>query len=154
MDREGGADLSLVWGQAGGALDVYQQLSNNKKADVGLTKAALYKAFSIDPCRAYEHLTTWTLMAGQKVDVFFVALKKLMVLFGGLPERTVVYAFMAGLLTQVKQLLRASTSIEAMPIEQLLEHAQAIVRDEAELGEPVVMATQTDGSGHNPRLDP
>ena len=32
----------------GGTLDVYQQLSNNEKADAGLTKAALYKAFVID----------------------------------------------------------------------------------------------------------
>ena len=35
--------------QTGGALNIYQQLSNNKKANVGLTKAALYKAFTMDP---------------------------------------------------------------------------------------------------------
>ena len=127
----------------GGALDVYQQLSNNEKANVGLTKAALYKAFVMDPCTAYKHLTTWTLMAGKTVDVFFVALKKLAVLFGGLPEWTFVYMVMAGLLARVKQLLRASTIIEAMPIKQLLKHTGVIVREEVELEEPVVMVTQT-----------
>ena len=59
------------------ALDIYQQLSNNEKADVGLTQAALYKAFVMDPCTVYRRFTTWTLMAGETVDVFFVALKKL-----------------------------------------------------------------------------
>ncbi len=48
----------------GGSLDVYQQLSNNK-ANVGLTKVALYKAFAMDPYTAYEHFTTWTLIAGE-----------------------------------------------------------------------------------------
>ena len=96
-------------------------------------------------------------MAGAKtVDVFFLALKKLAVQFGGLPEWTFVYAFMAGFPAWVKQLLRASTRLEATPIEQLLECAQAIVRYEDELGEPVVMATQMAQSSHtNPhRLDP
>ena len=82
----------------GSTLDIYQQLSNNGKAKVGLTKAALYKAFVMDPCTVYERFTTQTLMAGEKVDVFFAALKKLPILFGGLPEWTYVYAFMAGLL--------------------------------------------------------
>ena len=77
-------------------------------------------------------------MAGETVDVFFAALKKLAVLFGGLPEQTFVYAFVDGLPAWVKQLLKASASIEAMPIKQLLERARAIVRYEAELGKPVV----------------
>ena len=107
----------------GSTLDVYQQLNDNEKADVRLTKSALYKAFVI--C-----FTTGTLMTA---DVFFVVLKKLMLLFGGLPEQTFVYVFVAGLSAWVKELLRVSTSIKAMPIEQLLEPAQAIIRDEAEL---------------------
>lgn len=126
----------------GGALDVYQQLSDEDKVDVSLTKAALYRAFAMDPCTAYEHFTTRTLRAGETVDVFFAALKKLAVLFGGLPERTFVYAFVAGLPPRVKQLLRASTSIEATPIEHLLERARAIVRDQSGPEEPVIAATQ------------
>lgn len=127
---------------AGGALDVYQQLSENEKSNVEQTKAALYKAFAMDPCTAYERFATRKLLAGETVDVFFAGLKKLAVLFGGLPEQTFVYAFVAGLPVRVKQLLRASTSIEATPIEQLLERARAIIKDEAELEEHVVMAAQ------------
>jgi len=148
-------DLVIPLRLTGGALDVYQQLKDDEKADVVLIKAALYKAFAMDPCTAYERFTTRTLMAGETVDVFFAALKKLAVLFGGLPERTLVYAFVAGLPARVKQLLRASTSIEATPVEHLLERARAIVRDEAELGQPIAMAAQTAQSGHTtpPRLD-
>ena len=76
----------------------------------------------MDTCTTYKCFTTRTLMAGKTVDVFFAALKKLAVLFGGLPEQTFVYAFVAELLAQVKQLLRAFTSIKAMPTEQLLEY--------------------------------
>ena len=81
------------------------------------------------------------------MDVF-AALKKPLVLFGGLPEQTFVYALVAGVPAQMKQLLRTSTSIEATPIKQLLEYAQAIIRDEAELGEPVAIAAPTAQSGH------
>ena len=131
----------------GGALNVYQQLSDAEKKNYTLIKNALYKAFAMDPCTAYEKFTTRKLMVGETVDVFFAGLKKLAVLFGGLPEKTYVYAFVAGLPTRVKQLLRASTSIEATPIEQLLERARAIIRDEEELGEPIVMATQSSQGG-------
>ena len=60
---------------------------------------------------------------------------------------------MTGLLALVKQLSRASTSIEVMLMEQSLECPQAIIRDEAEL---VVMTTQTAQNGHtnSPRRDP
>ena len=132
-----GVELVIPLRLMGGVLGVYQQLSDNEKADVGLTKVALYKSFVTNPCS----FTTRTLMADETVDVLFAALKKLAVLYRGLPERTFVYMFVAGLLAQVKQLLRASTSIEATPIEQLLE--RTIVRDKAELGEAVVIATQT-----------
>ena len=74
-----------------GALDVYQQLSDNEKANVGLTKAALYKVFVMDPCTAYKCLTTQTLVAGKTLDVFFVAIKKMVVLFGELTEQIFIY---------------------------------------------------------------
>ena len=48
----------------GGTMDVYQQLSDNVKVDVGLIKAALYKAFVMEPCTTYKHFPSWILMAG------------------------------------------------------------------------------------------
>ena len=67
----------------GGGLDVYQQLSLNERIGVGL-----FKAFAMDPCTAYKCFSTQILMAGETVDVFFVTLKMLVVLFGALPEQT------------------------------------------------------------------
>ena len=40
----------------GGALDVYQRLSDNEKADVGLTKAALYKGLCDGPLHSVQTL--------------------------------------------------------------------------------------------------
>ena len=129
---------------AGGALSVYQQLSIAEKADFNSIRNALYKAFAMDPCTAYERFASRKLMPGETVDVFFAGLKKLAVLFGsGVSERTYAYAFVAGLPARVKQLLRASTAISSTPIEQLLERARAIIQDEEDLGEPVVLAAQT-----------
>ena len=75
----------------GGTPYVYQQLSDNEKADVGVTKAALHSVRMI-------HYPDILMAEAKTVDVFFVALKNLVVLFGGLSEWTFVYAFMAGLL--------------------------------------------------------
>lgn len=129
---------------SGGALSVYQQLSPAEKANLNAVKGALYKAFAMDPCTAYEKFASRKLLPGETVDVFFASLKKLALLFGGgISERAYAYAFVAGLPTRVKQLLRASTNISATTIEHLLERARAIIRDEEDLGEPVVMAAQT-----------
>ena len=89
-------------------------------------------------------------MAGETVDVFFVALKKLVVLFGGLPEWTFVYAFMAGLPAWGKQQLRVSTSNNWAITWVHLGHHQRWSRT------GVVMAVQTAQSGptNYPRLDP
>ena len=62
--------------------------------------------------------------------------------------------FVAGLTARVRQLLRVSPSIKVKLIEQLLERAQAIMKDGAELGELVVMAVQMAQRGHtNPPQD-
>ena len=135
--------------RTGGALDVYLQLGDNEKADVRPTNALLFKAFAMDPCTAYGRFTTWTLIAGETVNVFFAALKKLAILFRGFSEPTFIYAFVAGLPDRVKQVLRASTSIEATPIEH-----EPSSRMKQNWG--VVMVAQTAQSGHTnpPRLDP
>ena len=110
----------------GGALDIYQQLSDNEKANYWADQGCTIQSLCDGPLHNVQ--TPYYL---DIVDVFFVALKKLAVLFGELPVWTFVYTFVAGLLAQVKQLLRVSTSIKAMPTEELLKHAWAIIRDEA-----------------------
>lgn len=106
---------------AGGALSVYQQLSATEKTDMTAIKNALYKAFAMDPCMAYERFASRKLMPGETVDMFFMELKKLAVLFdNGVSGRILAYAFVACLPTHVKQLLRASTGVSATPMEHLM----------------------------------
>lgn len=56
---------------AGGDLSVYQQLSAAEKTDLTAIKNALYKAFAMDLCMAYDKFSLRRLMPGETVDVFF-----------------------------------------------------------------------------------
>ena len=91
-----------------------------KRSMLGLPRPYCTRPFAMDPCTAYERFTTRILMAGETVDVLFAVLKKLAVLFGGLPKLTFVYAFVAGLPARMKQLLRVSTNFETTPINSYL----------------------------------
>ena len=81
----------------GEAYDVYQQLSDSDKANVTRVKAALRRAFLLDPCEAYKQFSRHTWRLDESVDKFYAALKKLSSLFGGVPDQILKYAFMAGL---------------------------------------------------------
>lgn len=102
----------------GGEFSVYEKLSDNEKGNPSRIKAVLYKAFAIDLCIAYENFSTSTLWPGETMDVYLAAMKKLTILFGGLPERALSYAFLAGLLASVKQILRANSSVDSLALNE------------------------------------
>ena len=58
-----------------GAFAVYQQLSAEEKQNYERIKAALYKAFAIDPATAWEQFEARTLHPGETVDVYLAELK-------------------------------------------------------------------------------
>ena len=62
---------------AGGAFDVYQQLSDADKTTVTRVKVVLHRDFALDPCKAYKQFSRCTLRLDESVDEFYVALKKL-----------------------------------------------------------------------------
>lgn len=134
----------------GGAFAVYQQLDADEKSDYESIKAALYKAFAIDPATAWEQFEARTLRTGETVDVYLAELKKLTVLFGGLPERALAYKFLAGLPTGAKQLLRATSSIASLPLNDLVDRARTVMKDESVVREPVVAVAQAPPSGDEP----
>ena len=115
---------------AGGAFDVYQQLSDADKTNVTQVKAALHRAFALGPCEAYKQFSRRILRLDESVDEFYVALKKLSSLFGGVLTQTLKYAFMAGLPAHTQKLLRASADIDCIQMKSILSQARAIVNNE------------------------
>ena len=115
---------------AGGAFDIYQQLSDADKTNVTWVKAALCRAFALDPCTAYKQFSRCTLRLDESVDEFYMALTKLSSLFGGVPDQTLKYALMARLPAHIRELLRASADIDCIQTESILSWARAVVNNE------------------------
>ena len=82
---------------SGGAYAVYHQLSEEKRADFACIKDVLYTAFALSPVTAYKQFAARHLQLGETVDVYLAELHKLATQFGGMTERGLVCAFIAGL---------------------------------------------------------
>ena len=121
---------------SGGAFAVYQQLSAEEKQSYERIKAALYKAF------AWEQFEARALHPSETVDAYLAELMKLTV-FGGLPKRALAYKFRAGLPTGAKQLLQASSSIDSLSLNDLVDWAGTVMKDNSELRDPVIAAVQS-----------
>ena len=82
----------------GGVFSVYQQLSAEEKRDANkILKEVLCTAFAADKYTAHDQIISRKLRAGESVDVFLSDLSRLAQLFGGLSEKGLTYAFVAGL---------------------------------------------------------
>ena len=80
-----------------GAFAVYQQLAETDKENFNRIKEALLKAFAVDALVACEQFVTSKLKHGEAVDVYLTELRRLSILIGGLPDRAIACAFVAGL---------------------------------------------------------
>jgi hypothetical protein len=114
----------------GGAFAVYQQLSAEEKKDAAHVMEALTVAFGTDAFSAYETFAARRIEPGETVDVFLAALKKLAKSFGGVPNKTLSCAFVAGLPDSVRHTLRAASRMESMTLEQILSRARVIMAEE------------------------
>ena len=91
---------------------MYQHLPDDDKQDIGKITKALRIGFAVYSFTAYEQFVGRRLQHGETVDVFLAELRRLAVPFGGLSDKMLACAFVAGLPDTVKQLLRAGSRME------------------------------------------
>jgi len=127
---------------SGGAYAVYQQLSEEKKSDFTCIKTVLYTAFALDAVTAWKQFVARRLRPGETVDVFLAELRKLSVLVGGMTDRSLMCAFIAGLPEHAEDLLRATFQLDDMDISQVLARARAILKKCPTDMEQVAVAAQ------------
>ena len=113
----------------GGMYAVYQQLSEEKRADFACIKDVLYTAFALNPVMAYKQFAACHLRPGEMVDIFLAELHKLVTQFGSRKERGLVCAFITGLPEHVEKLLQATTRVDDLLMSEILACAQAILKD-------------------------
>ncbi|KAF0298969.1 hypothetical protein FJT64_003672 [Amphibalanus amphitrite] len=85
---------------------------------------ALQAAFALDEYAAYEAFAARRLMPGESADVFLADLRRLAALFGGVPERALACAFVAGLPDSVRQMIRAGCRADGLDLSSVLARAR------------------------------
>lgn len=115
---------------SGGAFKVYQQIPSADRSDVTKIKNALIAAFGDDSFSAYDSFISRKLRSDESVDVYLADLRTLATAFGGVPDKALSCAFVAGLPESVRQTLRASSRMETMDVGEILQRARAVMVDE------------------------
>ena len=113
-----------------GAFAIYQQLAETDKENFNRIKEALLKAFAVDAFVAYEQFVTRKLKYEEAVDVYLAELRRLSILIGGLPDRAIACAFVAGLPEEVRRMLRSSSRMDDLTTIQILARARALMIEE------------------------
>ena len=113
-----------------GAYAIYQQLGD----DAGLEeiKQALYSAFGADPFITWRRFTERRLELGETVDVYLADSRMLAAPFGGVTHSILGCAFLVGLPDDESRLLRASSRLNELGLDELLARAQNILKDNTE----------------------
>ncbi|KFD46246.1 hypothetical protein M514_12864 [Trichuris suis] len=108
-----------LWHTAG-AFAVCMQLTTEDQKDNVKVKKALTAAFLVDSFSAYEQFVSRKLRADQPPDMFLAKLRRLAAFFSGVPERTMACRFVARLLGNVRQFLRAGSRTEELSLSQII----------------------------------
>ena len=113
---------------SGPAFSVYQQLSDDTKADYDKLKKELTTAFSTNSFSSYEQLRNRVLSEGELVDVYLADLRRLVNLMGQtVADPLLRCAFVAGLPADISLQLRSSVDVESMELSTLVSKARAMV---------------------------
>ncbi|KRZ59047.1 hypothetical protein T02_3184 [Trichinella nativa] len=120
----------------GGAFAVYLQLNAQERSSIDKVKEALLAAFATDPFVAYDQFVSRKLGPDESPDVFLAELRRLATLFGGVSEKALACAFVAGLPENVRQQLRVRSRMGYLGLSQILTRARAIITDERPVDAP------------------
>uniref|UniRef100_A0A5S6Q1P2 Integrase catalytic domain-containing protein n=1 Tax=Trichuris muris TaxID=70415 RepID=A0A5S6Q1P2_TRIMR len=115
---------------AGGAFAVYSQLPIEHQRNAAKVKAVLRAAFEVDSFVAYERFVSRKLGPNELPDAFLADLRRLAALFGGVSEKALACAFVAGLPGSVRQLLRVGSRLEDLSLGDIVNRARAVLKDD------------------------
>ncbi|KHJ48102.1 hypothetical protein D918_01369 [Trichuris suis] len=110
------------------------QLTAEDQKDPAKVKKALTDAFAVDSFGPYEQFVSRKLRADQHPDMFLAELRRLAAFFSGVSERTEACRFVARLLGNVRQFLRAGSRTEELSLSQIIACARVIIIDDRPTG--------------------
>ena len=130
--RHHGVDLALVLPArlTGGAFAVWLQMPEDRRRSAQAVRDALYEAFAMDSLAAYDAYVSRRLRSDESVDVYLADLRRLATLYGGVPDRALACAFIAGLPDTVRSTIRAGTRAESLELASIVARARAVLSDE------------------------
>ena len=135
----------------GAARETYRQLSKEQHDDVEEIKRALIKAYGTDSFVAFEQFTTRRLRPEETADEFLTGLQQLARLVGKMPPKCwIKSAFVNGLPSDVKGLLRSSTRLETLTLRAVLERACAVLEDTRD--EHLAAVARPEQTSHNTNI--
>lgn len=118
----------------GNSFAAYLQLAEADRKKTGKVKGALLATFAVDPHMAYKQFVGRKLHTRELPDVYLAELQRLASLFGRMTYKALACAFMARLLENICQLLRAGSHMEALNLNQILGQAKVVIKDNSPLG--------------------
>ncbi|KFD53274.1 hypothetical protein M514_05755 [Trichuris suis] len=112
----------------GGAFAVYTQLPIEHQRNPAMVKDALRAAFEEDSFVAYERFVSRKLRPNEQPDSFLADLRRLASLIGGVSDKVLACAFVAGLPGSIRQLLHVGSRMENLSLDDIVDRARAVLR--------------------------
>ena len=119
----------------GPAFALFDQIAEKDQGDAAQIEKVLLQAFAQDQFSAYESFRQRNWVAGETVDVYLADLRRLASLVGvGTDERLILSAFVVGLPQDVSAQLRASSQVDQLSTQVLLEKSRVYMAERVRSG--------------------
>lgn len=128
----------------GPAFAVFNEMPEEKKTSGEAIMAVLKEAFGLNGFSAFEQLTTRQWRAGEPVEVFLAALRRLAKLASVESDALLRRAFIVGLPLSVSRGLRTMAKVDTLPLADIVDRARALMAESAVSATAAVSAASTD----------